>query len=114
MVVPGKPGESTLLRAIRHEEGAPKMPPNGKLGDEAVSSIEKWILQGAHFPAETNETGKATTALWSIAPLAKPGVPTPKDSAWAATTSPPCARLRGPLRSDAEERVPHPSARTTR
>ena len=86
VVVPGKPGESTLLRAIRHEEGAPKMPPNGKLGDEVVSSIEKWILQGAHFPAEANETGKATTALWSIAPLAKPGVPTPKDSAWAATT----------------------------
>lgn len=85
VVVPGKPEESTLLRAIRHEKGARKMPPNGKLGDDAVASVETWILQGAHYPAESSANGKPATSMWSIAPLARHQAPTPGDSQWATT-----------------------------
>src|SRR4051812_3836868 len=45
-IVPGKPKDSLLLRAIRHE-GKFKMPPMGKLPDDVVANVEKWIAMGA-------------------------------------------------------------------
>lgn len=47
-VVPGKPGESLLLDAIRHETF--EMPPSGKLADTVVADFETWIAQGAVDP----------------------------------------------------------------
>lgn len=85
VVVAGKPGESRLYRAIRHEDDTSRMPPNGKLADEAVAAVETWILQGAYYPAAVPAGERATAPLWSIAPLAKPTAPTPKDAAWAAS-----------------------------
>src|SRR5437868_12122301 len=44
-VVPGKPGEGTLLAALKYD-GDVKMPPPGKLPYEVVKDFEKWIADG--------------------------------------------------------------------
>ncbi len=58
VVVPGKPEESLLVKAIRQEDEDTKMPPKGeKLKDAEIAVIVDWIRQGAVFPAEI--AGKA-------------------------------------------------------
>src|SRR4051812_17151599 len=52
VIVPGKPAESALLKALRHAEGAAAMPPapRPKLPAAIVADIEKWIATGAPDP----------------------------------------------------------------
>jgi hypothetical protein len=40
-VVPGKPEESLLLQAVRHEDGVPKMPPKKKLTEDEVANLTR-------------------------------------------------------------------------
>jgi hypothetical protein len=49
--VPGKPEESLLIKAIRHQGGL-EMPPKKQLTDEQIADLEKWILEGVAWPAE--------------------------------------------------------------
>src|SRR5205809_1021395 len=42
-VVPGKPDESLLLKAVRQTDPDLKMPPKGKLPDAVIADLEKWI-----------------------------------------------------------------------
>jgi mono/diheme cytochrome c family protein len=46
-VVPGKPSESLLLKAIKHLPGVKAMPPQKTISAAEVAAIETWILQGA-------------------------------------------------------------------
>ena len=55
-LVPGKPEQSLLVRAIRHEEIA--MPMGGQLAPAEVTAIADWVRGGAVWPA-TPATGKA-------------------------------------------------------
>jgi len=47
-IVPGDPGASNLVAAIRHKSW--EMPPDGKLPAEQIEAIEAWIRRGAHWP----------------------------------------------------------------
>jgi hypothetical protein len=49
-LVPGKPAESLMLKALRYEEM--KMPPAGKLPARVVADFEAWIAGGAADPRE--------------------------------------------------------------
>ena len=55
-VVPGKPGESLLLAAIRHEDEL-EMPPKGKLPPEVIADFERWIALGAPTPISATGRG---------------------------------------------------------
>ncbi len=57
-VVAGKPGESTLLQALRYESF--EMPPKGKLPDTVIADFERWIEMGAPDPRIEAATKKAT------------------------------------------------------
>ncbi len=49
-VMPGQPGSSLLVRLIRHQGPADHpmpMPQKGKLSDDEIASIAKWIADGA-------------------------------------------------------------------
>ncbi|MEI8019628.1 MAG: PSD1 and planctomycete cytochrome C domain-containing protein [Schlesneria sp.] len=48
-IKPGKPEASLLIKAVRHK--GPSMPPNKQLTDEQIGDLEKWILDGAAWPA---------------------------------------------------------------
>ena len=50
-VVPGKPAESLLLKALRHEDDL-RMPPKAKLADAVIADFEKWIAIGAPDPRD--------------------------------------------------------------
>jgi mono/diheme cytochrome c family protein len=54
-VVAGKPDESLLVQAVRHENGL-KMPPDGKLSDPQIAELATWIRSGAVWPAAAPTT----------------------------------------------------------
>ena len=46
--IPGKPDESLLINAVRHE--GPKMPLGGKLSAPDVAALEEWVRKGLPWP----------------------------------------------------------------
>src|SRR5579872_3279749 len=48
-IVPGKPDESLLVKAVRYHD-EPRMPPKGKLADKQIEILERWVKQGAIWP----------------------------------------------------------------
>jgi hypothetical protein len=51
-VVPGKPEDSLLIAAIRHE--SIEMPPKDKLSDKTIADFVKWVQIGAPDPRDGN------------------------------------------------------------
>ena len=85
-VVPGKPDESLLITALKHDSF--KMPPKGKLPDELIAHFVKWVEMGA--PDSRDGVAVVTTEIdievgrkhWSFQPLTQPTLPAVKDEAW--------------------------------
>ncbi len=81
-IVPGKPEESLLIRAVTHSDPKLKMPLGGsKLGGGEIADLSDWIKAGAPWPDEA----AARKTLWSLQPLHTPLPPEVKDAAWART-----------------------------
>ncbi|TWU38530.1 PSD1 and planctomycete cytochrome C domain-containing protein [Novipirellula artificiosorum] len=59
-VVPGKPGESLLLTAVGYSDDELQMPPSGKLPEEKIEALKKWIELGAPWPDEYDFAPQAT------------------------------------------------------
>jgi hypothetical protein len=90
-VVPGKPDESLLLQAVRHLDGAPKMPPKKKLTDDQLADLARWIEGGAAWPEVKVpvDLGKPDAKYeklrkehWAWQPLAEAKVPDVADASW--------------------------------
>jgi hypothetical protein len=93
-VVPGKPSEGHLLKAIRYTNSHLQMPPTGKLPDSVVSDFEQWIAAGAPDPRkETAESSTTPTPLrgmpveegrqwWAFQPVTEKQLPPVKGAAW--------------------------------
>ena len=43
---------SLIVEAVRYEDFITAMPPKGKLADDQIRAVERWIELGAHLPAE--------------------------------------------------------------
>ena len=89
-IVPGKPDESLLIKAIRHEEGV-EMPPKKKLPDYAIADLVKWVEMGAPDPrvGNTSTVGGKINKIdarkhWSFQPV-KVIPPTNQDTVWSRT-----------------------------
>src|SRR5262245_62079329 len=91
-IVAGKPGESLLVRMIRHEKnpGMPHKQP--KLPDDAIEQIAKWIADGAPYGRPLNKsTGVASAqsgastltdedrSHWAFQPVKRPTPPAVAD-----------------------------------
>src|SRR5947209_5352060 len=48
-LVPGKPNESLLIKAV-HYDGDTRMPPRGRLTAAQVAVLTDWVKQGAPWP----------------------------------------------------------------
>ena len=90
-IVPGKPDESLLLQAVRHEEGVPRMPPKARLADEQVADLARWIAEGAAWPGEAAPTPagrsdakyeKLRREHWAWQALSRPRPPEVRDASW--------------------------------
>src|SRR5262249_58679898 len=76
VVVPGKPDDSTLIRAVRHTD-ALRMPPKGKLPDAQVAILEEWVRIGAPYPRDPagNPIAAAAPDHWAFRPVRNPSPP---------------------------------------
>ncbi len=89
-IVPGKPDESLLIKAVRYTDPDLQMPEKRKLPDAEIAILEEWVRRGAPDP----RTGGAVAAkqvgmsvadgrkFWAYIPPAKPPVPEVNDGAW--------------------------------
>ena len=93
-VMPGKPDESPLIRAVRHDSPDEAMPPNQpRLSDAIVSDLIRWVAMGAPDPRD-GQIGPARTAAdwntlyherlnwWSLRPVASVEPPAVGNEAW--------------------------------
>ncbi|MFN3651734.1 MAG: PSD1 and planctomycete cytochrome C domain-containing protein [Armatimonadota bacterium] len=82
-VLPGEPDGGTLLAALTHADGVPKMPPTGKLSDRELADLRRWIETGAPWPETRKPSGgEADGTHWSFRPIRRPAVPRVKNQAW--------------------------------
>jgi mono/diheme cytochrome c family protein len=82
-VVPGKPKESLLIRAINHE--GPEMPPKTRLKPAEIAALTEWVQMGAPWPEARPVPPVSATAAkshWSFQPLTDPPVPRVQDASW--------------------------------
>lgn len=97
ILVPGKPAESQLLKALRFTDPQLQMPPTGKLPDTVIADFEQWIAAGAVDPRKDAPTTTSTPAplrgmpveqgrkWWAFQPVQEMAAPGVKDAAWAKT-----------------------------
>ena len=89
------PEGSRLLAAVRYE-GDAKMPPTGKLPDEEIEDLAKWIGSGAPWPAasvkaEIEESGTESgwteeqRSHWAFRPVERPEPPPVNGAQWVQT-----------------------------
>ncbi len=92
-IVPGKPGESLLFRAIRFNDLQLKMPPSGKLPEAVIADFEQWIAAGAVDPRTENAPVTKAGGIdfakrkswWSFLPLSEMDAPAVRQTAWPNT-----------------------------
>jgi len=91
VVNPGKPDESLLIDAVRYRSA--EMPPKGKLPDDQIAKLARWVEIGLPWPdgdekVEQPPSGKsfeitdAQRAFWSFQPVVSPLPPPVNDAAW--------------------------------
>ncbi len=88
-IVPGKPDESLLYKAIAYAQADLQMPPAAKLPAAQISAIRAWIQMGAPDPRDKPPAGAGAGVLngmtpkakshWAFKPLKKVEVPNPPD-----------------------------------
>ncbi len=95
-ILPGKPAESLLLRAMRHESKDIAMPPKEeKLSKAVLDDFTRWIADGAADPRVSKAPGIAKKrgmsidegrAFWSMRPPVRTAAPrVPGNADWALT-----------------------------
>ena len=93
-VVPGKPAEGNLLKALSFTNAHLQMPPTGKLPDAVIADFARWIAAGAPDPRNEAPQSAAAAALrgmsieegrkwWAFQPVAGKPLPAVKDVRWA-------------------------------
>src|SRR5262249_46337264 len=83
-VVPGKPDDSTLLKAVLHAEGVKPMPPVGaRLAAKDVAALRAWVAAGAPVPpGEVVATPAVRSSHWAFQPIRRPAGPAVKQKGW--------------------------------
>ena len=93
VVVPGKPEESLLIQAVGYADDSLQMPPDGKLSDEQIGLLTRWVKEGAEWSDETPVTppspehdAESATAvqsdLWSLQPVREVAPPAVRYESW--------------------------------
>ena len=99
VIVPGKPEESALIKAIRHEGDYDPMPSKGpKLAKLIIKNFEDWVRMGAPDPRVTKPTKEELASQvdwdavrdkrsewWSFQPIGKVDPPQADDAEWNKT-----------------------------
>jgi len=94
VVIKGDPENSRLIQAVSYG-GELKMPPDGKLQDQQIADLKKWVAMGAPWPrsvasaivsgSQTTQYGAAQRDFWSFCPVKKVDLPAVRDVSWIRT-----------------------------
>ena len=84
-LVPGRPDESLIIRAVEYEDFDMQMPPAGKLDDAAIEVLRHWVQSGATDPRSAVAEPKKTSPLdrepethWAFVAPETPAAPAPQ------------------------------------
>ena len=81
----GKPDQSLLIKAVRYQ--SVEMPPMGKLSQEQITLLEKWVAMGAPWTPQTTTSDDRPNGIksydfrrfrnehWSFHPIRRPATP---------------------------------------
>jgi len=90
VIVPGDPGASLLIKAVRYADKDLQMPPKRQLAPEEIAALEKWVRLGAPDPREAHVAARlkgvdiATGRKhWAFQPVADPKPPVLADDPWS-------------------------------
>ena len=76
-VIPDNPAGSYLIEVIKSSDPEIGMPPKGgKLFDDEVELLEKWIAEGAIWPGQMEDKIEEGTDHWAFKEIKRPKVPT--------------------------------------
>ncbi len=91
-VVPGKPEQSRLIKAVEHADEELKMPPKGRLKDGQVAALKNWVKMGAPWPDQSNESpapavqefdlARRRSEHWAWQPIQSRSPPEVADRGW--------------------------------
>jgi len=93
-IVPGNAGKSLLYTAITYKDKDLQMPPTssgGKLSDQQIADIARWIKMGAPDPRTEARKSKLSGLTdsarkhWAYQPVSKPATPVNKNQQWCKT-----------------------------
>ena len=90
-IVPGKPDDSLLIKALSHDGEVAEMPPDEKLPDRVLADFRRWIASGApdprkEGPAVTTPAGGDVASgrdAWAFRPPRYHAAPSVRDTSWA-------------------------------
>ncbi|MFN3325833.1 MAG: PSD1 and planctomycete cytochrome C domain-containing protein [Bryobacteraceae bacterium] len=77
----GSPDESLMIQAIEHKGGL-KMPPGGRLKDEQITALRRWIQDGLAWPADATPRTLPGWDHWAFQAPKRHELPAVKDTAW--------------------------------
>ena len=88
-IVPGDASSSLLIEALHYDSY--EMPPKGKLSDEAIETLTRWVNIGAPWPNEPAPTKKSVqefdlenrkASFWVWQPMQTPEMPPIHNAEW--------------------------------
>ncbi len=72
-IIPGKPKQSPLIEFITTNDESHLMPPSGRMSDQEIDTLDRWIDEGAVWPDGVDRvTLKDTRDHWSFKPRVVP------------------------------------------
>jgi mono/diheme cytochrome c family protein len=93
-LVPGRPGQSRLIEAVRYASPELQMPPRRRLSDEQVADLVRWVELGAPWPgggrpsaapAGRPDMERRRATHWAWQPVRATAPPAVEDQGWVRT-----------------------------
>jgi hypothetical protein len=78
VVVDGNVDGSRLIQVLSHSPNDTQMPPKGKLPDDQIAVLRKWIELGSPWPDDApgaSSSADATKSHWAFQPIKAPAIP---------------------------------------
>ncbi len=88
-LVPGKPAESLLIKAVRYDDTDLQMPPGDKkLPTNLIQDLEQWVAMGAPDPRTEGVSAREMQSVeadkarkhWAYSPITSPAAPVVEDT----------------------------------
>ena len=75
-ITPGDLLKSTLITVVSYEDEDFAMPPDGKIDDEQIELLKRWVKEGAVWPGQMDaEVQREKSDHWSFQKVERPSVP---------------------------------------